>query len=50
MMGGTTRTFWHIFAKQSPSQFKLHWTIADSKQHPSEYKIRPASDHVWTAP
>ena len=24
--------------------------IADSKQHPGEYNIRPASDYIWTAP
>ena len=24
--------------------------IADSKQHPGEYNIRPASDYIWNAP
>ena len=24
--------------------------IVDSKQHPGEYNIRPASDYIWTAP
>ena len=36
------------FAISPPTPGKV--PIADSKQHPAEYNIRPASGHIWGAP
>ena len=40
--------YFRNFPTQPPTPGKV--PIADSKQHPGEYNIRPASDYIWTAP